>query len=240
MHRPVPPWLNVKLPEKIMRVLSTFLSIAAAASIASSPAAAQRVIDQNQPVTSWVYANLASGWAGQTFVQSGANLSGIGLFLQNYYDFYVATGPVEFRLFDRVPNGGNNPVLLESISQEVAIDHTGQWVDFFFDPIDVVPGQIFFFAVTGHGDVSFVQTHSGFKLDGSTYANGQGYQAKGTSDPTSPYDPIPESDLAFRTYTTLADPISTPEPASITLLATGLIGIAGVLRRRATRTSQLQ
>lgn len=220
-----------------MRIVSSALSVTVATSLAWSPAAAQRIIDQDQPVASRTFANLVSGWAGQSFVQSGANLSGIGIFLHNYYDFYIATGPVEFRLFDRVPNGSNNPILLRSISQDVAVDHEGQWVDFFFDPVDVVPGQLFFFAVTGHGDVSFLQTHSAFSLDGSTYANGQGYLAQGATDPTSPYDPAAGSDLAFRSFTTLTAPISTPEPASVTLFATGLIGIAGAVRRRAVRAS---
>jgi hypothetical protein len=62
------------------------------------------------------------------------------------------------------------------------------------------------------------------------YANGDIAFAFQTTDPDAPYQTYNGFDLAFHEYGVNVD--SAPEPASLVLLATGLVGVVAASRRK--------
>jgi hypothetical protein len=205
---------------------STVLLIAA---LAAAPLSAQEVVDQNQPVVTSGY-NSLDHHVGQTFVQSGANISGVGIFIKSIVQ-NPASGTVQFTLYDAIPTPLTTPGVLASGSYLLSLPTLGSgWVDFHFAPYSLTPGTSLFLMVTG--SPGGFQTTDAYDAAGNAYTPGQAYTLIGAT-----YTPLLQYDLTFRTYTTLAEPITTPEPASLAMFATGLIGIAGVARRRSVRAS---
>jgi hypothetical protein len=139
------------------------------------------------------------------------------------------TTPIDYRLYDALPNGSNSPTVLRSGTVNASLagnSASSEWIDFLFTPHDVTPGTTLFLAVSGPS--AGFQVYDFFSTGGVAYAAGDAYLTNGPNNNLNP-----GMDLTFRTYPTLAQPVATPEPASLTLLATGLIGIAGAVRGRA-------
>jgi len=208
-----------------MRVHAAILSLGTLALLSASPLAAQQVVDQNQPLAQSAFAALNQGWIGQSFVQSGSNLSGVGLFMRSI-NGNAATSTIQYRVYDAVPTGNNAPTLLRSGMESITLAaNESRWIDLLFAPYEITPGSSLFFAVTGPS--AGFQVYDYFNPTGATYASGQAYLENAAGNQASP-----AYDLTFRTWTTLAEPVTAPEPASLTLLVTGLIGIGGAMRPR--------
>lgn len=208
-----------------MRTRRSALTILAASLLAAAPLTAQEVVDQNQATATTGFAGL-DYHIGQTFVQSGADISGFGVFLQSGFGSMPMQN-LQFAIYDAVPSLVTPGHVLVSGTQVVPSSAgTSGWVDFHFSPYSITPGTALFLMVTG--GLNGVQVTSAINTGGTYYPSGQAY----SSNDGISYITHPQEDLTFRTYTTLAQPVTTPEPASLTLLATGLVGIAGAVRHR--------
>jgi hypothetical protein len=200
-------------------------AVLATSAVASPRIWAQNVIDRSNvavtPAQGFSFIN--SDWTGVTFRPTGANVSGAGVFLENYYN----KGPNSGTLFASLMEGGPNGTLLASGSSPFTTPSgslVGSFFDVFFSaPVSVTAGNDY--TVVFHGlaeGARVVTTYNSDKAqesdlfysnDGVSYAS---YGAKGYS-------------LNFREYTAVT---ATPEPASMVLMATGLFGIAAVVRRK--------
>ena len=111
--------------------------------------------------------------------------------------------------------------------------HWSGWVDVFWDPVPVLPGQTYWLTIGEAVGPAWPQNWSIFWFtNDATIPNGQAYPLGNIWDSydgveAGPWVARDYGDAAFRPFTTV-----TPEPATMVMLATGLVGIAGLRRRR--------
>jgi hypothetical protein len=170
-----------------------------------------QVIDQNAPTNNSFMAGFDQCCLAQSFQQANANISGAGIFLK---EGIGTSGTVSISLWTQLPDETGAQQLATGSSFGVS----GSWFDIFWSPIGVTPNTTYFLVFESASDLGIAGDVSNGYSRGNVFAN-------------PGYDSFATYDYTFRTYTTLAD-ATVPEPASVVLLATGLLCLLGVARRR--------
>ncbi|HVZ17567.1 MAG TPA: PEP-CTERM sorting domain-containing protein [Terriglobales bacterium] len=165
------------------------------------------VIDQQDSTANTYMAGFSQTDLAQSFTPSANTSAGAGIYL---YSLEGSDG-ITISLWTGLPTQGGTE-LASATSGPVGPD---QWVDVFWSPVAVTPGVTYYLVFESINNAGGIWGD----LDNG-YAGGMVFANPG-------YQPFPDFDYTFREYSAAA----TPEPASLSLLAAGLFGVAGLRRK---------
>ncbi|MEN0004595.1 MAG: T9SS type A sorting domain-containing protein [Bacteroidota bacterium] len=134
----------------------------------------------------------------QSFVPTATQICGAGFLVSNN----SGSGNLTIELWDALPNATGANMLANGMVAVAA----GSYADVSWAAVDVMPGTTYFLVITGDDNI--------FIGIGNSYANGQAYDSN-----SSPFNPFPDSDYTFRTFTCSTGACTAEATADIEVLA---------------------
>ena len=184
-----------------------------------------QVVDQSNYVSQCCFAP-TSGFAGQTFRPSQGTSAGAGFLIDAHVP---ASGTLMVELWSDVASNVG-AVLLASASSPFTIGQGFTMIDVFWPSVQVTPGAQYFLAVIAPGPQSLF-TFTTISAN-NAYAGGGAWYSGDVAATTSYGDYTSGGfDLPFEEFSE-GPIVTTPEPATLFLVASGLAGVFGIARRR--------
>lgn len=175
------------------------------------------IIDQSQTnyTGTWQAINLEPSW-NQSFTAGSDNIAGAGIYLDSW-NGGPYEGTMTLEIWDGLINVGGT--MLASGTTVTNPSQAHQWVDVFWNAVTLDIGNTYYLRVTGDNP-----SGHGYS-NGNLYSGGSVFNDNGYAHSLS-------YDLTFRTYTDDGGVGEVPEPTILALFSTGLLGLAGMARRK--------